>query len=246
MKTGNRILLPVVALAAALCSQACLAQRAGDNIFYLGYAEVVPSSSLGPVTNSNPLVTGTHATDGTSAQLQNASTTVLTWLHMFTDNVGTELTLGVPLTMNATLTAPNAGVVGLTSTAMTNAITQTASFPSLTAKYLFNSPSDKLRPYLGFGVNYTQFSNIQPNLSYNTVAAFASNGVALSSSWNPVYSAGLIYNLDAHWSINATIAYVPLTTNVTLTGSPAGLSNVATSTLTINPTDYSVKIGYKF
>ena len=245
MKIEKLASVGVAAIVSVLLAAPCMAQKAGDNILYFGYADMEPSSSLGPVSNTNATVTQSGATVATSAQVQSASTAVLTWFHMVTDNVGAELTLGVPLTMNSTITAPNAGNVGLRNTAMPNAITQTVSFPSLVAKYLFNAPTDKLRPYLGLGVNYTQFDNVTPAQSYNTVHAFAGNGASLSSSWNPVYNAGLIYNIDAHWSLNAGISYVPLSTNVTLNGAPAG-PNTATATLTINPTDYTFKVGYKF
>jgi outer membrane protein len=97
-------------------------------------------------------------------------------------------------------------------------------------------------------VNYTTYSSITPNTSFNTVAAFAGNGVSLSSSWNPVYKLGAIYNIDDRWSINAGLAYVPLSTNVSLQANPAltGAPNTATAKLTINPTDFTIKVGYKF
>jgi len=243
MKLKSAIAGNIALTLVALTAQSCLAQRAGDDIVYLGWAQLVPSSSLSSVTNTNAALNGFTA--NTTAKVDSTETTVVTWFHMFTDNIAGELTLGIPPNMTSTLQAPNAGGAGLTATPIGNAITQSVSFPSVLAKYLFNDAGSTVRPYLGLGVNYTQFDNIQPRLGVNTVSAFAGNGISLSSSWNPAFSAGLIYNINNRWSINAAVAYVPLSTTVTLRG-PAGGGNTATSTLTINPTDYTVKIGYRF
>ena len=123
-----------------------------------------------------------------------------------------------------------------------SAATTDASFPSVVVKYLFNAPADAFRPYVGLGVNYTYFSNT--NISTNaTVQALAGTSQSLSSSWNPVFNAGAIYSLNDHWSVNVGVSYVPLSTNVTFVGTGA---TTTTGKLTINPTDVTFKIGYKF
>jgi len=229
---------------ASLGSQVAMALQAGDNVIYGGIAYIVPNSSLGAVTDSNPIYSAYTA--GTTAEVQTATTVIVTGWHMFTDNIAGELTIGVPPAMKSDVTAPNAGAAGLTNTKMTSAISQTASFPSFVVKYVFNEPKDAFRPYVGLGVTYNSFSGVSANTQYNTVQAFAGYGASLSSSWNPVYNVGGIYSLDEHWSINIGLSYVPLTGTVTLYGNPGLGANTATAKLNIDPTDLTVKIGYKF
>ena len=72
--------------------------------------------------------------------------------------------------------------------------------------------------------------------------AMAGTSASLSASWAPVYNAGVIYNIDDKWSINASISYIPIKTTATFIGSGA----VTSGDLTINPTDYVIRLGYRF
>jgi outer membrane protein len=53
---------------------------------------------------------------------------------------------------------------------------------------------------------------------------------------------GGIYRLDDKWSINGSVSYVPLKSNATFVGT----GTTTTGTLTINPTEYVIRLGYKF
>ncbi len=154
---------------------------------------------------------------------------------MFTDNIGAELTVGVPVKMKVDMSLPVLG------TSITSAAQTKASFPSLVAKYVFNKPSDAFRPYVGLGINYLYFSGTSANSSA-LVQALAGTSQSLSSSWNPVFNAGGIYSLNDRWSVNVGISYVPMKTNATFVGS----GTTTTGKLTINPTDVTIKLGYKF
>jgi outer membrane protein len=158
---------------------------------------------------------------------------------MWTDNIATELTLGIPPTMTVDLTTPNGTSVNHNGAATAKALT-----PSLVAKYLFNSPGETWRPYLGLGVTYASFTNVEVNKSDYMVNVLAGTSASLSSSWAPVFNVGTIFNIDDKWSINASISYVPLKTDATfvnLTG-----NQTTTGTLTINPVEYVIRLGYKF
>lgn len=41
--------------------------------------------------------------------------------------------------------------------------------------------------------------------------------VKLSSSFAPMLNAGLVYNINEHWSVNASVSYMWLSTRATLT-----------------------------
>lgn len=87
----------------------------------------------------------------------------------------------------------------------------------------------------------------------DSLQALAGNGASLSSTWTFVYSAGLIYNLDHRWSINAGVSYLPVRTTATYsgkTGTVGGHSVAATGVTTkvdlgLNTTDYVIRIGYR-
>jgi outer membrane protein len=118
--------------------------------------------------------------------------------------------------------------------------------PTAVAKYLFNTPADKFRPYAGLGLTYASFDKVSADKTSVLVNALGGTSANLSSSWAPVYSLGFIYNFTDRLSLNALVAYIPLKSDVTFVG--PGLSGPITTTgsVDINPTDYVVRIGYKF
>jgi len=257
MKTIKLSLLTIALLAAT----GVQAQKAGDTIIGFGLAHISPNASI-----SQPVVTGNSQTlanytsaqifggklAGASASIDNANTISFSVLHMLTDDFGAELSIGKPPTLHINLVTPNGSEPAISDAAKADALT-----PAVVAKYFFMSPSSTFRPYLGLGVTHAKFSNITPQSTSpaTTVGKLAGLGASMSSSWAPIYNAGVIYNFDEKWSLNASVSYIPLKTDVTLVGSGlsalnpafAGLGNVTTTTkLTMNPTDYIIRLGYKF
>jgi outer membrane protein len=240
MSFKKKIVIGAIAVAAAALSQESMALQAGDNIVYVGGAFIFPSSSIGPLNSTGPAgPTFNATTPGTTATIQNASTPIASLFHMFTDNIAAELTIGVPVKMKIDMTIPNA------ATSVSDAATTNASFPSIVVKYLFNTPADAFRPFIGLGVNYTYFSSTSAN-NNALVQELAGSSQSLSSSVNPVFNVGGIYSFTDRWSLNFGISYVPMTSNVSFTGSGPGTGTTTTGKLTINPTDVTVKLGYKF
>jgi len=271
MKTIKLSLLTIALLAAT----GVQAQKAGDTIVGLGWAHISPSASISP-----PVVTGNSQTLGStistlvagnaslanytsaqifggklnvaSASIDKANTISFSVLHMLTDDFGAELSIGKPPTLHINLVTPNGSEPAIADAAKADALT-----PAVVAKYFFMNPTSTFRPYLGLGVTHAKFSNITPQSTSpaTTVGKLAGLGASMSSSWAPIYNAGVIYNFDEKWSLNASVSYIPLKTDVTLVGSGlsalnpafAGLGNVTTTTkLTMNPTDYIIRLGYKF
>ena len=162
---------------------------------------------------------------------------------MWTDQIATELTIGIPPKMTVDVGLPSSG-------AFPGAASAKVVDPSLVAKYLFKNPGDDIRPYLGLGVTQASFTSVQAG-SDPLVTALAGTSVSLSSSWAPVFNAGFLYNIDAKWSVNTSLSYVPLKTNVTFVGPgdariPGNAPVTTTGVLTVNPWDLVIRIGYKF
>jgi len=218
-------------------SSSAFAQKAGDFIAGIGGALIVPNASISNISSTSP--TYNALLKDASASIGSSSTVVFSGLYMWTDNIATELTVGIPPTMTIDLTTPNGSSLNHNGAATAKALT-----PSLVAKYLFNSPGETWRPYLGLGVTYATFQNVSINSSDALVNALAGTSASLSSSWAPVFNAGTIYNIDDKWSINASISYVPLKSDATFVN--AAGTQTTTGTLTINPIEYVIRLGYKF
>jgi outer membrane protein len=225
----------LAALLALASATAAHAQKAGDTIVAIGAARVSPSISLGSLTSVGPAAsTFNLTTAGASASAGYAETLSFSALQMFTDNVAVEFSLGVPPTINLD--------VRLASGTLPRAAKADVLTPAAVAKYLFNTPADKFRPYVGLGLTYASFDKVGVDTSNPVANALGGTSAALSSSWAPVYSLGFIYNFTDRLSVNALVAYIPLKTDITFVGS----GTTTTGSMDVNPTDYIVRFGYKF
>jgi outer membrane protein len=225
-----------LACAALVAASGAFAQKAGDNIIGAGIATMSTNASVGTLTHSNSAITPALA--GTSATISEESTVSLGWLHMYTDNIGGEFTIGIPPTVTQNLTTPNTPTIGLPA-AHQGAATISIWTPTAVAKYFFGTAQDKWRPYVGFGASRVSFHNIKTSAG---VATLAGTSADLSSSWAPVYNAGVIYNIDDKWVINGSVSYIPVTTTATFVGS----TGTTTGDIKLNTTDYVIRLGYKF
>jgi len=242
-----------LACAALVAASGAFAQKAGDNIVSVGLAMVRPSTSAGPVTTTSTGDGGANGTaltnylKDTSAHLSNENTISFGLLHMFTDDIGGEFTLGVPPRVTQDLTAPNLPNL-LGGPNHPNAAKVDVWTPTAVAKYFFGTAQDKWRPYAGFGVSRVSFHNISTLNDGGTVDALAKRGANFTSSWAPVYNLGVIYNIDEKWSINGSASYIPIKTTATFLGnsSTGNYPLTTTSDIKINTMDYVVRLGYRF
>ena len=236
----NKFLQTSVAAAALIVASGAFAQKAGDNIFSVGIASVNPDASMGPLTATEPHVQG--ALTNSTANAGSTTTLSLGWLHMYTDNFGMEGTIGIPPKISMDLYTPYTTLKNHPDGASAKVLTPTA-----IAKYFFNTPQDKVRPYVGLGVSRIMFQSVSAKTSDPEIAAIANTSSSLSASWAPVYNAGVIYNIDDRWSINGSVTYIPITTTATFSGPGVGAgAAVTTGDLKLNTTDYVIRLGYRF
>jgi outer membrane protein len=241
-----------LACAALVAASGAFAQKAGDNIASIGFATIRPSTSTGPITttstgDSNQTGAGlTSYLGGTSAHLSNENTISFGLLHMFTDNVGAEFTIGIPPRVTQDLTTPNlpAQMGGANHPGAAKIDVWT---PTAIAKYFFGTTQDTWRPYAGLGVSRVSFHNISTLNDGGTIQSLAGNGANLTSSWAPVYNVGMIYNINDKWSINGSASYISAKTTATFLGtSSQGVPLTTTGDIKINTMDYVIRLGYKF
>ncbi len=71
---------------------------------------------------------------------------------------------------------------------------------------------------------------------------------SLSPSWNPAFNAGLSYNISKSWYATASLTYLPLKTNATVSAVAANGQTVLTNKthITANPWITFVGVGYRF
>ena len=94
--------------------------------------------------------------------------------------------------------------------------------------FKYNFPGTSLRPYLGFGLNYTRLHGQD-----SAVAAMDRN------NWAPAAQAGFDLTLGTHWLLNADVKYARLRPGLSLPGQPA-------SHMTMDPVFFGIGVGYRF
>lgn len=214
MKTNNFLAL-AVASALALGCGAALAQDNAVKVAYVYYT-----------TNSKTSgIQGVGVPPGADAETGNASTVAFTYERLFTPNIGVELAIGIPPTISAKAT----GSVAFFGDDILSAKNVS---PTLFVNYHFGAPSDTWRPYIGIGINYTKFTNIQSTLS---------NNVSMSDSVGLAGQVGIDYALSKEWSVFAGIAALQVKSDLVAVG-----ATVLTSSIDFRPITYSFGVAYKF
>ncbi|RZF24645.1 OmpW family protein [Paraburkholderia sp. UYCP14C] len=269
-----------IAILATLLSASAYAQHAGDNVAALGWFHVMPQDSSTPLTTyvaptpiNTPLrLPSSFTSPGTGLSTNSANTVGLVFSHYLTDHIAVTTVAGLPPTFkiygHGTIKPPGpAGALGQQDLGdpQANPIVKSVRqwSPALLFQYYFNTPSAKLRPFVGVGVSYNWFSDVQ--LSQNFVQSTQENlGAVLaagagkpgltqvsakaSSSWAPVFNAGLAYNITEHWGLVASVTYIPLktTSSVIIKAADGTELGVSKADLSANPIISYLAVSYKF
>lgn len=191
------------------------AHEAGDVIVRVGTATVRPTEG-----SDNVLGLG-------SFNINNNTQMGLTLGYMFTDNIGMELLAATPFQHK----------VGLNSTGTIAEVKQLP--PSLMAQYYFGDKRDKLRPYLGLGINYTTFYDTNFNQTGRDAGL---SDLSVKDSWGVATQAGLDYNLDDNWLINMSVWWMDIDTEVKFKAG-GEQQNINTR---IDPWVFMFGVGYRF
>ena len=202
-------------VAAAAFPAVANAHQAGDVIFRVGTATVRPTEG-----SDNVLGLG-------SFDINNNTQMGMTLGYMFTDNIGMELLAATPFQHK----------VGLKSTGTIAEVKQLP--PSLMAQYYFGDKQDKLRPYLGVGINYTTFYDTNFNQTGRDAGL---SDLSVKDSWGVATQAGLDYNLDDNWLINMSVWWMDIDTEVKFKAG-GEQQNINTR---IDPWVFMFGVGYRF
>ncbi|RAS25337.1 OmpW/AlkL family protein [Paraburkholderia bryophila] len=269
-----------LAILSVCLSASAYAQHAGDNVAVLGWFHVMPQDSSTPLTTNvapTPINTplrlpSSFTSSGTGLSTGSADTVGLVFSHYLTDHIAVTTVAGVPPVFkiygHGTIKPPGpAGALGQQDLGdpQANPIVKSVRqwSPALLFQYYFNEPTAKFRPFVGIGVSYNFFSDIQlsPNFvtsTQNNLGAVLAAGAGkpgqtqvsakASSSWQPVFNAGLAYNITDHWGLVASVTYIPLktTSSVIIKAADGTELGVSKAELKADPIISFLAVSYKF
>ena len=104
--------------------------------------------------------------------------------------------------------------------------------PTVSLQYHFR-PTESLQPYIGLGVNYTNF------FSEKTTGPLEGSDLDLDDSWGLAGQIGFDYLMNDNWFFNLDARYIAIESNAELDGNSLGK-------VTIDPWVYAVNIGFRF
>lgn len=171
-------------------------------------------------------ITGIGIPPGADAETGDAWTVLFTYERLLTPNFGVELVLGWPPTISAKAT----GSVAFLGDDVLEAKNVA---PTLLFNYHFGQPGDKFRPYVGAGINYTRFTDIESSLPVDDVE--------MSDSWGWAVQLGFDYQFTPQWGLFASIARVDVESDLVATG-----ATVLKTTIDFRPVTYSFGVSYRF
>ncbi|PWH02887.1 outer membrane protein OmpW [Shewanella xiamenensis] len=216
-KTTVSTLIAATLLAAGF-SASVSAHQAGDIIVRAGAVVVAPNESSDDV-----VIPGKNLGE---FQVSNNTQLGLNFGYMLTDNIGIELLAATPFSHDVSLN-------GVGKIAETKHLP-----PTLVAQYYFGDAQSTLRPYIGVGVNYTNFFDNE----FTNDLGGALTDLSMSTSWGLAAQAGIDYQVNKNWLVNASVWYAQISTDVKF--KLAGDTKVIDTD--INPWVYMVSVGYTF
>ncbi len=221
-----------------LCTCACAAQAqtAGSLLLSAGWLHFITRDSSGPLTLTGPVV---GEKPHTGASVSNADSVGVSATYFVTDNVASELVLGLPPKFDLK------GAGELSPLGKIGSVRQLS--PTLLLKYYFFDASTRLRPYLGVGVSRVWFKNVRiTNPALETVLHGPTTASA-KNAWSPIFNAGVSYQWSEHWFGGLSVSYMPLRTTAKLkTKVNEQVTQNSEASLKVNPVITYLNVGYRF
>ncbi|PZO09428.1 MAG: hypothetical protein DCF27_05840 [Lysobacteraceae bacterium] len=190
-----KVLAPLAATAALLFATPVLAQQAGDWTFGLGAHVVSPKSGNGSLAGG-----------ALDADVGDNWRPTITGEYFFRDNWGIEILASLPFQHDIDLNGVKAGSTKHLP-------------PTLSLQYHFNG-SEKVKPFIGAGVNYTIF------FSQETTGPLAGANLDLDNSWGLAAHAGVDFAVgDKKW-LRVDARWIDIDTDVKVNGASVGTVNI--------------------
>jgi outer membrane protein len=234
MKTTHHTLLAAAAIIAAIFT---VPSFADDNDVYSNSFRV-GSETVFYHTKASDLA-GPYVPAGVNFNADNLETLYVGFIRRVTSAFSVELALGYPPLSKVEGRGP--ATVG--SVPYNGQVISSARWlsPTVLFEYNFLPESSKLRPYIGIGVNYTQFYD-RNSTAQGDAASGGPTKISLSASVGPAATAGVVYSFTRHWHVNASYSISQVDTNIVT--DTAGVER--TARLHFGPQVLVISGGYAF
>ncbi len=240
----SRIVTSTVLGLSLLSASSAWALKAGDNFVAVGAAYVSPNISADSLSYAGNVYVPTPIPGPlpiSSASASGTTTAALILGHMYTDNLGLVLDIGLPPKTNISM-----GQALLTRGAVVEIGSVKLWSPMLVGRYYFLDASAAFRPYVGAGVTYTAFKSLSLN---GTGQGLAPNGASIDSAWGWVASAGFNYEIkDTNYFLTGSLSYIDTKTTMRVNNlvDPAPVGPASTTNLKLANTITFLGVGYRF
>lgn len=203
-----KLLCPLAAAAALFTATPALAQQAGDWTFGLGAHVVSPKSDNGSLAGG-----------AFDADVGDNWRPTFTGEYFFRDNWGIEVLASLPFQHDIELNGVKAGSTKHLP-------------PTVSLQYHFTG-SEKVKPFIGAGVNYTLF------FSQDTTGPLAGTDLDLENSFGLALHGGLDFAVGTDKFVRLDARWIDIDTDVKVNGGDVG-------TVNIDPMVYGAAFVWKF
>ncbi|MFZ6772683.1 OmpW/AlkL family protein [Undibacterium sp. SXout7W] len=211
----------------ALSSASVLAQ---DNTFRAGMINLGLHSQSPDLTSNGPAFLTPQPAGVT---VGNATTILFGFTRKLTDHFDLDIVMGLP---------PKHDVYGrgtLAAYGITAKVKQRA--PTAFINYNFGDVTNKFRPFVGLGVNYTQFFDAT-STPLGDIATGGPTKIQLKESYGFAAQIGASYKFTDRWSIVGSVATAEVKSDMTATTG----SIERKTTINFRPVVLTLGIGYSF
>ena len=184
-------------------------------------------------------ITGPYVVPGLNTSINNTTTLYLGYVRTLSRHFAVEFAFGWPPVTHATARGP--ATVGSVPFNGKEIATVRWLSPTVLFEYNFFSPSARWRPFVGVGVNYTNFYDRQVTPAGDAVSG-GPTSLSQPASIGPAVTAGFKYNLSRRWHIVASYSVAQV--NSTLTTDTAGIYR--SSHVHFWPNALVLSVGYSF
>lgn len=215
----------------------------GNLIVRAGVATVSPDAGSDGI--AIPAL-GIEPIGGTSVDVGDDTQLGLTLTYMYTSDFGVEVLAATPFTHSITADL-NAAGLGVAPVGETSHLP-----PTVSAVWYPMGSRESFKPYLGAGINYTTFFDTSVSATLEGVVGDLAGlseapqlDMDLDDSLGLALQAGFDYAIDEAWHMNASIRWIDINSEATITNSALG-KVITVNNVEIDPWVYQVNIGYKF
>jgi outer membrane protein len=184
-------------------------------------------------------LSGPYVPPGANIDAKNVETLYLAYVRRLSSHFDVELTLGYPPLQKTV----GKGPATLGSVPYDGQVIATARWlaPTVLVEYMFLDENSKLRPYIGAGVNYTDFYD-RDSTAQGNAASGGPTKLSLTSSVGPAGTVGLAYNFAHNWNLYGSYSISQVKTK--LDADTAGV--IRTTHISFGPQALVVSVGYSF